>query len=1038
MAAPDDQRCGEGRLAGRRWRAATPESPGLPPDDRLLRAAAAARLARRQHATPASLHTAAVLALAVGHTREAIDDLAAAVELVPRDGTLWNDLAAAHLCAARGTADLSEVVLALAAADRASAADPGLVAARFNGALALSRLGLPGAAAEQWRMAATSDRDPRWRREAERRGAALALAAPAADWAAIEETALHAAERGDQAAVRAAVSGSPAVRQHFREFLEERCPGRWAAAVRAGRRGAAARYLAACRTLARALAIDGDPLAATALDQIAASQPDARRGAAAWLPVLTALDEGIALARHQRYAPAIPRLAAARLRLRQLGSPLAGWAAFWMAMCHYQETAYGRALPLLRQVSAAARGARGAGEAGGPAFRALAGRGLWLQALIDGIAGRYSISLAGLAEAQEDFRAIRESANAARVGSLLVNESIFLGRTEGAWAHLSEALGDLSMTAENRFGVCEIGALLAEVDGQPRLALRFEDETVVLAERMRRPDLLLQALRQRSALHAAAGRAPAAAQDLARARQLLGVVADLPLRRELEGDLALTAAEIAAARSAAEAVPLFDAAVRILHATSYHLMIGRALAGRAAAESHLGRDDAAERDLRAAIGETERQRSAILAPQERVSFLDRMHSLFDSMVAFQLDRRNRPAEALRFSEEGKARVLLDWLLAAQAAGPPVAVPAGGRLLPAALPADDVIVEYAVLPHELAIWVSRKGAMLQHTTVPIPRSVVEKDVEDLVAAGRAAGSGGEAAPSAERLFALLVAPVARWLPAGSRLTLVPEGPLNRVPFALLIDPGTHRYLIQDHICTVVPSVRILDVALRHARALDTRRRPAALVVAAPRTDPLLDPPLAPLALSDADQATVDLFPGSSLLSSVQATRKAFLTAAPSYEIVHFGGHSVVDPEAPLLSRLILAGDPADRFRGQLFAMDLLHLRLPRTRLVVLASCSTAGGRLSRSEGVESLARVLLAAGVPVVVAALWPVDDDETARFLGRFYRHLASCFDPARSLQAAAMEEIGAAPGHGLPASTWGAFVVIGASAPPDDAACRP
>jgi CHAT domain-containing protein len=97
--------------------------------------------------------------------------------------------------------------------------------------------------------------------------------------------------------------------------------------------------------------------------------------------------------------------------------------------------------------------------------------------------------------------------------------------------------------------------------------------------------------------------------------------------------------------------------------------------------------------------------------------------------------------------------------------------------------------------------------------------------------------------------------------------------------------------------------------------------------------------------------------------------------------------------------------------------------------VLASCATAAGKISRTEGVENLARPFLAAGVPVVVASLWDVKDNVTGEFFSRFYRNLRKGWDVAGALQATQVDSI--EHGSGLAASprTWAAFEVIGSSA---------
>ena len=63
-----------------------------------------------------------------------------------------------------------------------------------------------------------------------------------------------------------------------------------------------------------------------------------------------------------------------------------------------------------------------------------------------------------------------------------------------------------------------------------------------------------------------------------------------------------------------------------------------------------------------------------------------------------------------------------------------------------------------------------------------------------------------------------------------------------------------------------------------------------------------------------------------------------------------------------------------------AQDIAPIRL-RAGMAFLSGCESARGRASAGEGVLGLSSAFLVAGVPAVVATLWPVDDAATARFV---------------------------------------------------------
>ena len=141
-----------------------------------------------------------------------------------------------------------------------------------------------------------------------------------------------------------------------------------------------------------------------------------------------------------------------------------------------------------------------------------------------------------------------------------------------------------------------------------------------------------------------------------------------------------------------------------------------------------------------------------------------------------------------------------------------------------------------------------------------------------------------------------------------------------------------------------------------------------------------------------------------------------------DVLHVAAHASVSDDAPWRSRILLdglAGSASDTLDAARIAGTPLS-----ARLAVLASCETAGGRILSGEGVQGLGSAFLAAGVPAVVATLWPVDDQATARFCRFFYAALAEGQPPIEALAQAR---------RGLSSSVawsdpyyWAGFVLLG------------
>ena len=116
-------------------------------------------------------------------------------------------------------------------------------------------------------------------------------------------------------------------------------------------------------------------------------------------------------------------------------------------------------------------------------------------------------------------------------------------------------------------------------------------------------------------------------------------------------------------------------------------------------------------------------------------------------------------------------------------------------------------------------------------------------------------------------------------------------------------------------------------------------------------------------------------------------------------------------------------------GELLTLKeiVTHLDLRDTDLVVLSACETGlvgfGGKADEFVGLPG---GFLRAGVPVVVASLWAVDDTSTASLMAGFYHGLVKEeLSPARALRQAQLKFISRDYWRDRP-YYWGAFRVLG------------
>jgi len=367
---------------------------------------------------------------------------------------------------------------------------------------------------------------------------------------------------------------------------------------------------------------------------------------------------------------------------------------------------------------------------------------------------------------------------------------------------------------------------------------------------------------------------------------------------------------------------------------------------------------------------------------------------------------------LTLAERSRARSLLDAMSAGQ----------GEPVLPSALAprlsADERLVYYASLEHELVAWViGPLGTVAVRT--PLERPLFERRVNAWLAGFTANATDADWQRQSERLYAWVIAPLRSSLPDGASLIVVPDGVLNRVPFAALRDPVSGRYLVEQHQITMAPSATVLARALA-ATGREWRTPQRALVAGDPASDGQRLDPLAGAAFEA--RAIAALYPRADLLEREAATRAAFSARMADAEVVHFGGHAIVSPDYPLLAHLEMAPEPGVSGSSDFDAADLAKLRTDTTRLVVLAACQTGGGLVRRGEGVLSLARPFFIAGVPSVIATLWDIDDRQSAPLFLALHRQLTRGVPPAVALRQAQLEALT----QQAPPSVWAAPVLMG------------
>jgi CHAT domain-containing protein len=325
--------------------------------------------------------------------------------------------------------------------------------------------------------------------------------------------------------------------------------------------------------------------------------------------------------------------------------------------------------------------------------------------------------------------------------------------------------------------------------------------------------------------------------------------------------------------------------------------------------------------------------------------------------------------------------------------------------------------------------------------------------------------------AKELFGKLIEPLRSSLSEINRLFLSPDGELNLVPFAALMDEHGE-YVAQRFELTYLTSGRDL---LSLGAPVPARGRP--VVMADPAYGRSASGPpsnIGSYRSSDLDRSGLVFTPLAGTADEAKALQgllhldaQEVLTGANATEeklkglhgprILHVATHGfflsdqqvaaaalrpvsfsaetplLVLGENPLLrSGLALAGANTRRSGenddGILTAAEAAQLDLRGTQLVVLSACETGLGQVQQGEGVYGLRRALVLAGAQAQLVSLWKVADAQTQALMVDYYKRLLKGEGRSAALREA-QEAMIANPATQHP-YYWAAFVPIGSWTP--------
>ncbi len=254
---------------------------------------------------------------------------------------------------------------------------------------------------------------------------------------------------------------------------------------------------------------------------------------------------------------------------------------------------------------------------------------------------------------------------------------------------------------------------------------------------------------------------------------------------------------------------------------------------------------------------------------------------------------------------------------------------------------------------------------------------------------------------EKLFQMLLQPVAELLKQKKQVIIIPFGFLHQVPFNILRDGGT--YLIRTHEVVTLPSAALLS------RSTPDRENGA--MVLAHNWEGRLTHTIP-------EGEMVHRFMGGEFFVGEDSVRSR-LQQRPR-KVLHISTHGEHRIDQPDFAYIELSDGPV--YTDDLLQCDLSY------ELVVLSACETGRAKVVAGDELIGLGRGFLYAGAGTLIASLWRVNETHTYALMETFYRELCGGRSKVGALQAAQCELL--AHNENLHPAFWGAFQLIGDGKP--------
>ena len=232
----------------------------------------------------------------------------------------------------------------------------------------------------------------------------------------------------------------------------------------------------------------------------------------------------------------------------------------------------------------------------------------------------------------------------------------------------------------------------------------------------------------------------------------------------------------------------------------------------------------------------------------------------------------------------------------------------------------------------------------------------------------------------------------------RLIIIPDGKLSYLPFDLLVEYNVMtdniNYRDLPYIIKKYPISYSYSTSLKFNTYFNLKKKNAknSILAFAPsyNTNSILETnnsQLTPLPFAKDEAVNIVTNQCGDIYIDDNATKNNFLAEANTYNILHLAMHTLINDSLPMQSKLVFYNDETDSSSNYMFTHEIFNLNMVAS-MVVLSACNTASGNYKKGEGIMSLARGFVYAGIPSIIMTLWEVQDASGSAIMNKYYDYL--------------------------------------------------